>query len=139
MSYLWADRTPHQQGQPYPTPPMPTYRSSLDRARAGRTPDAEYPSGYLGTKGRDRRNIMGRPGRRQNTKDYNQGVHHGSKMREEAYYWPPWMAKDRGVRAVGAGVRQRPMVEFDRQRLTVQGKPTTGRPQSALPPPARWP
>jgi len=125
---LWSERTPYSQGMPHPSPPMPTYRSALDRARVGSTPDAQYPSGYLGTTRYGRRDDLFRTGqaRRSDQRDYDRGIHHGSRMRAEAYTWPDFWQPDQGVRAQARGVKQRPMMEYEPVMQVAQGKRNAG-------------
>jgi len=71
--------------------------SPLDYVRMGmgRTPEAEYPDGYLGTI-RSRRDDRGRPTdnvldslkARQNQRAYQRGVHKGERIDPGQYEWP---------------------------------------------------
>jgi hypothetical protein len=71
--------------------PEPFFRDQLDSARSvyRRTPDAQYPDGYLGT-------ITSRKGdkmfdalkNRVNQRSYQRGVHKGERIDPADYYWP---------------------------------------------------
>ena len=89
------------------TPVVP--RSDLDYARIGigRTPEAEYPDGYLGTI-RSRRDDKGKPysvsdtvldslKSRQNQRGYQRGVHKGERIDPGQYMWPADLRPDRRV------------------------------------------
>jgi hypothetical protein len=90
------------------TPVMP--RSQMDFARLGigRTPEAEYPDGYLGTI-RSRRDDKGKPyaisdtvldslKSRQTQRGYQRGVHKGERIDPGQYMWPEGLAPDRGLK-----------------------------------------
>lgn len=65
------------------------FRNILDakRAMVGRTPDAEYPDGYLGSI-TDRREDKLLQHVRENAKSYTRGVHKGSRIEAQDYFWP---------------------------------------------------
>jgi hypothetical protein len=66
------------------------YRDPLDQARAagGKLPYAEYPDGYLGTViDRQQDRLLAKVQERLNDKSYQRGVHLGSKVGRQAYYW----------------------------------------------------
>ncbi len=65
------------------------FRDILDakRAMVGRTPDAEYPDGYLGSI-TDRREDKLLQHVRENAKSYTRGVHKGSRISPQDYFWP---------------------------------------------------
>jgi hypothetical protein len=68
----------------------PVARGQLDAVRSGyaRTPNAEYPDGYLGTI-RSRRDdrLLDSIKNRVNQKAYQRGVHKGERIEPSAYYW----------------------------------------------------
>jgi hypothetical protein len=74
--------------------------SELDSARLGigRTPQAEYPDGYLGTI-RSRRDdkILDSVKSRVSQKSYQRGVHKGERIDQSDYYWPSELAPTRGI------------------------------------------
>lgn len=66
------------------------FRDSLDAKRSmmGRTPEAEYPDGYLGTiTNRQQDKVLGKIQERLNDRSYQRGVHVGSKIGRDQYYW----------------------------------------------------
>ena len=74
-----------------------SYRDSLDAARssafgAGRTGSATWPDGYLSDNGNVGSRREGRLGQavlgKINERGYQRGVHKGTKMDPQQYYWP---------------------------------------------------
>jgi hypothetical protein len=66
------------------------FRSILDARIAmatGKTPDAQYPDGYLGSV-IDRREDKLLQTVRNNARSYTRGVHKGSKIAPVDYFWP---------------------------------------------------
>lgn len=65
------------------------FRSILDakRAMVGRTPEAQYPDGYLGSI-TDRREDKMLQHVRNNARSYTRGVHKGSRIEAQDYFWP---------------------------------------------------
>lgn len=65
------------------------FRNILDakRAMVGRTPNAEYPDGYLGSI-TDRREDKLLQHVRENARSYTRGVHKGSRIEPQDYFWP---------------------------------------------------
>lgn len=65
------------------------FRNILDakRAMVGRTPEAEYPDGYLGSI-TDRREDKMLQHVRNNARSYTRGVHKGSRIEAQDYFWP---------------------------------------------------
>lgn len=107
--------------------PEPWYRDVLD-ARRGmhrRTPDAEYPDGYLGTirSRRDDRLLDGLK-ERQNRRSYSRGVHKGERINPTDYFWPPEFTPDRGLAMQAAGLRQAPLLSYTDVQLVNDGKVT---------------
>lgn len=93
----WGQYTPNQTE----VPGMPNqrgsgvnlvgYRDILDARRVqqmGKTPDAEYPDGYLGTIV-DRRGdkLLKNVQSRQNQRAYQRGVHKGERIDQSDYFW----------------------------------------------------
>jgi hypothetical protein len=89
---------------------VPVARSELDflRIGVGRTPEAEYPDGYLGTI-RSRRDDRGRPSStsdivldsmktRVGQRSYQRGIHRGERVDPSNYYYPKGLEADRGLR-----------------------------------------
>ena len=79
----------------------PVARGELDAMRigTGRVPQAEYPSGYLGTI-RSRRDdrILDSIKSRVNQKSYQRGVHKGERIEPSAYFWSPEFGAEDGIR-----------------------------------------
>jgi hypothetical protein len=69
---------------------LPNALSELDASRLGigRTPEAEYPDGYLGTI-RSRRDdrLLDSTKARVNQKSYQRGVHKGERIDQTDYQW----------------------------------------------------
>lgn len=76
-------------------------RSELDARRMGlgRTPQAEYPDGYLGTI-RSRRDdrLLDSLKVREGQRSYQRGVHKGERIDPADYLWPPDLKPDRGLK-----------------------------------------
>lgn len=69
--------------------PLAGFRSVLDARLAmasGRTPEAQYPDGYLGSV-IDRREDKLMQTVRNNARSYTRGVHKGSKISGRDYFW----------------------------------------------------
>jgi hypothetical protein len=88
---------------------VPVARSELDflRLGVGRTPQAEYPDGYLGTI-RTRRDDRGRASSTSDTvlnslkvrlgqRGYQRGVHRGERIDASDYYYPEGLENTRGI------------------------------------------
>ena len=70
--------------------PTPFFRDGLDFLRSGaRTPEANYPDGYLGTiQTRRGDRLLENLQRRQNERSYTRGVHKGERIDQSDYFWP---------------------------------------------------
>jgi len=88
---------------------QPVARSELDflRIGVGRTPQAEYPDGYLGTI-RSRRDDKGRDSYssdrvlnglkvRIGQRSYQRGIHRGERIDVQDYYYPEGLDNMRGI------------------------------------------
>ena len=95
--------------------PQPVFHDELDSLRSmwRRTPEADYPDGYLGTVDSQRQaRLRANEGlTRQEAKPFSRGVHKGEKMDANSYFWPknfqPWSAleyEEAGMRYVIPGV-----------------------------------
>jgi hypothetical protein len=92
--------------------PEPFFRDLLDARRSmwRRTPDAEYPDGYLGT-------IVSRRGdrvldslkSRVNQRQYQRGVHKGERIDPGDYYWPAKFNPDLGLELEARGEKFSPI------------------------------
>ena len=92
---------------------IPVARDTLDERRMGlpRTPQAEYPDGYLGSI-RSRRDdrLLDSLKARVGQKSYQRGVHKGERVDVSAYLWPPELRPDRGLANIAKGVHTGPIV-----------------------------
>ncbi len=97
--------------------PQPVFHDELDAVRSmwRRTPEADYPDGYLGTVDSQRRaRLRANEGlTKQQAKPFSRGVHKGERLDANSYFWPPnfnpWSAmeyEDAGMRYVIPGVLQ---------------------------------
>jgi hypothetical protein len=77
------------------------YRDPVDAARSvgtGRTPDAEYPDGYLGNlKSRREDRLLRSIKDIINKRSYQRGVHAGERIEPQDYYWPGEFGPDSGL------------------------------------------
>lgn len=105
--------------------PEPWYRDVLDAKRGmhRRTPDAEYPDGYLGTI-RSRRDdrLLDNLKDRQNRRSYSRGVHKGERVNPSDYFWPPEFGPQNGLVAQASGLRQAPLLTAGETQLVNEGK-----------------
>ena len=72
--------------------PVPRGRDYLDDLRMNwrRTPNAEYPDGYLGTiPSRRGDRLMDGLKARMNNRPYTRGIHKGERIDAQDYFWPP--------------------------------------------------
>jgi len=102
----------------------PVPRSTLDASRMamGRTPEAEYPDGYLGPI-RSRRDDKGKPyatadlvldslKNRQNQRGYQRGVHKGERIDQSDYFWPESLSPQRGLANQKIGLKTAPRMDL---------------------------
>lgn len=67
-----------------------TYRGDLDARRSMAGRESQYPDGYLGTiTDRHQDKLMQAVKDRLNVRSYQRGVHVGSRIGQEQYYWGP--------------------------------------------------
>jgi hypothetical protein len=88
--------------------PMPYFHDQYDAQRSmwGRTPEAMYPDGYLGTISSRRedklldsvKNITGK-------RSYTRGVHKGERIDPSDYHWTPEWNPMVGLRSEAVGLR----------------------------------
>lgn len=91
--------------------PTPRGRDYLDDLRMNwrRTPNAEYPDGYLGTiPSRRGDRLLDSLKRRMNNRPYTRGVHKGERIEQEDYFWPPEFNQWSGLVAEFQGVKFAP-------------------------------
>lgn len=90
-------------------------RSELDSLRIGegRTPEASYPDGYLGTI-RSRRDdrLLDSLKARETQRPYQRGVHKGERIDPADYLWPRGLDPERGIRNQRKGMRTTPAMEL---------------------------
>lgn len=113
----------------------PSFRDQMDARRSmwRRTPEAEYPDGYLGTIV-DRRNdrLMQAIQKQLNRKVYDRGVHKGERIDQGDYYWPDGF-ESQGLRAVAEGRRQAPMMTTTERLILVNdGKAAVPSPEQMV-------
>ena len=91
--------------------PQPFAHNYLDSLRMNwrRTPEAQYPDGYLGTipSRRGDRLMDGLKARTQN-RPYTRGVHKGERLDNRDYFWPPEFNQWTGLAMEAAGSRYFP-------------------------------
>lgn len=107
-------------------PPQPWVRSVLDARRMmyNRTPQAEYPAGYLGTI-TDRRSdrVLDSLKARVNQRSYQRGVHLGERIDPGDYLWPDEQQPLRGVvREAQTGERYAPSLQWWQPTPVVDSK-----------------
>jgi len=120
---------------PYTTPgtpyvgdyvPQPFFRDDLDATRSmwRRTPDAEYPSGYLGTiKSRREDRLLDAVKNKINKKSYDRGVHVGERVDRSEYFRPPGFELLSGIeRQATTGLRHAPAGHMEPVMLVNDGK-----------------
>lgn len=77
------------------------WRSALDARRTmqgQRTPQAEYPDGYLGTiVDRQKDKLLENVQSRLTQRSYQRGVHKGDKIDQRDYYWPDEFTPQTGL------------------------------------------
>ena len=109
-------------------------RDAMDARRlgAGRTPEAEYPDGYLGTiQSRREDRLLTDLKKRLGDRSYQRGVHKGERIDPSDYLWPAEFTPDRGLAMQARGLRQAPLSN-DTERL-LYGSTLPERAQAILP------
>lgn len=88
--------------------PLAGFRSIIDARRSastpGRTPQAEYPDGYLGsinTRRSDR--LLDNVQSRLTQRSYQRGVHKGDRIDPQDYYWNDQVGPQMGIEAQARG------------------------------------
>ena len=108
--------------------PVPHAHDRLDALRMywRRTPEAQYPDGYLGTVNSRRGDrLMDSLKQRQTNRPYTRGVHKGERIDSRDYFWPPEFNLTSGLEAESKGLKFSPpgLGEF----LEAERYPTDGR------------
>jgi hypothetical protein len=82
------------------------FRDPLDAVRAqqgNRTPNAEYPDGYLGTiQSRREDRLLNSIKNTQNQRGYQRGVHKGERIDPSDYFWPSELQDTAGIMRMAA-------------------------------------
>ena len=115
----WSYLPPYGVGQPGSTVvgggggvPEPYFRDLADARRSmyRRTPQAEYPDGYLGTiQSRTSDKFLDQMKSRLGERQYQRGVHKGERIDAADYFWPPEFQPTNGLEAEVEGRRQAPL------------------------------
>jgi hypothetical protein len=103
----------------------PVWRDQMDARRSmwRRTPEAEYPDGYLGTiTGRRQDRLIQAIGKQMNRRVYDRGVHKGERIDQSDYFWPADQDPMRGLAAQAYGVRQVPIQTVPERMIVNDGK-----------------
>jgi hypothetical protein len=103
----------------------PVFRDQMDARRSmwRRTPDAEYPDGYLGTiTSRRKDRLIEAIGKQMNRKVYDRGVHKGERIDQSDYFWPGDQDPMRGLVAQAEGRRQAPIQTVPERMIVNDGK-----------------
>lgn len=107
-------------------PPQPWARSVLDARRMmyNRTPNAEFPDGYLGTiTSRRGDRVLDSLKARVNQRSYQRGVHLGERIDPGDYLWPEEQDPLRGIQAEATtGLRYAPQLEYFEPTPTIEGQ-----------------
>lgn len=88
--------------------PVPRGHDYLDTLRMNwrRTPEAQYPDGYLGTvPSRRGDRLMDGLKARTTNRPYTRGIHKGERLDMRDYFWPPEFNLWSGLQAEAAGVK----------------------------------
>lgn len=99
------------------------YRSMLDARRSaqgpGRTPQAEYPDGYLGNVPNRREDrLLKHVQSRLTNRSYQRGVHKGERVDPKDYYWDPVVHPQAGLEAQAAGLKWSQSGSTPEQRIS---------------------
>lgn len=107
------------------------YRDPLDAARSMATQDSAYPDGYLGTiTDRHQDKLLAKVQQRLNDRSYQRGVHVGSRVGRDQYFWPADLNMESGLERQAQAVMVGNVIETPRfaptgtvqERLAHMGK-----------------
>ena len=100
-------------------------RDPLDGLRmGGKTPEAQWPDGYLGTiRSRREDRLLDAVKSKIGDRSYQRGVHKGLQVEARDYFWPAELQPDRGLRMQAMGVRNAPIQTTTEQILYGRGLP----------------
>jgi hypothetical protein len=91
--------------------PQPVPHGDLDALRMNwrRTPEAQYPDGYLGTINTRRQDrILNGLKERESNRPYTRGIHKGERINGRDYFWPMEFNLSTGLEAQARGERFSP-------------------------------
>lgn len=102
------------------------YRDLLDARRAAatpRTPNAEYPDGYLGNVNSRREDrLLNAVQSRLTQRNYQRGVHKGEKIDDSDYFWKPEINMMSGIQAQAQGRKWGPVGSSVAEQINHMGK-----------------
>lgn len=103
------------------------FRSILDARRSaagpGRTPQAEYPDGYLGNVPNRREDrLLGAVQSRLTQRSYQRGVHKGERIDPQDYYWNSAVSPEAGIAAQAVGAKWTPAGSLPTEQINHMGK-----------------
>jgi hypothetical protein len=100
------------------------YHDQLDARRSMATSDSRYPDGYLGSMSWDRQQdkLLEALGNQLNKKPYQRGVHKGSKIGAQDYFWPNDFKPDMRLKAEAHYTQDTPYT-MDVKRMQYRGSP----------------
>lgn len=105
---------------------MSGYRDLLDARRsaaAPRTPNAEYPDGYLGNVNSRRSDrLLNAVQSRLTERNYQRGVHKGEKVDSSDYYWPAEFNPQSALLAQAQGRKWGPVGSLPVEQINHMGK-----------------
>ncbi len=129
----WQNLSP--MGAPQPGAPihgggggktLTGYRDILDARRsasAPRTPNAEYPDGYLGqVNSRREDRLLNAVQSRLTARNYQRGVHKGEKIDNQDYFWTPEFNDMSGLEAQARGEKWHPVGSTAAEQINHMGK-----------------
>ena len=102
------------------------YRDILDARRSAAkpfTPEAEYPSGYLGNVNSRREDrLLQAVQSRLTQRNYQRGVHKGEKVSSQDYFWPDEFNPMSGIQAQAQGRKWGPVGSLPVEQINHMGK-----------------
>lgn len=106
--------------------PLAGYRSLIDAKRSAatpRTPNAEYPDGYIGnlTSRRSDR-LLQAVQSRLTQRNYQRGIHKGERIDQSDYFWPEEFNPDSGLEAESRGLKWTAGANLPQVQINHMGK-----------------
>lgn len=106
--------------------PLAGYRSLIDAKRSAstpRTPNAEYPDGYLGNVSSRRSDrLLQAVQSRLTQRNYQRGVHKGERIDQSDYFWPDEFNPDSGLKAEAMGLKWTADGSLPQEQINHMGK-----------------